>query len=204
MKLYFVRHGESEANRLHVISNRGDRYGLTPTGQQQAQVLAEKLKLLPISAIFTSHLCRAIATAEILSQGVGQPYQITDALREYDCGILEGKSDPESWQLHQEIADDWLLHQNWHRRPDQGESFLDIRDRFLPFMETLTQDASLANAHILLVGHGGLFKLMLPLILPNIDSSFASIQGINHTDCIIAELQPDGFRCLQWGEIHFG
>ncbi len=29
MQLYFVRHGESEANRLHVISNRDDRYGLT-------------------------------------------------------------------------------------------------------------------------------------------------------------------------------
>lgn len=76
--------------------------------------------------------------------------------------------------------------------------------RFLPFIATLTQDASLANAHILLVSHGGLFKLMLPLILSNIDTSFVSTQGINHTDYIIAELQPDEFRCLQWGEIHFG
>ncbi|UIE37732.1 histidine phosphatase family protein [Leptodesmis sichuanensis] len=166
--------------------------------------MAEKLKSVPISAIFTSPLCRAVETATILSQVLGLPYQITDAPREYDCGILEGKSDPESWQLHQAIANDWLLNQNWHRRPDQGESFLDIRNRFLPFIATLTQDASLANAHILLVSHGGLFKLMLPLILSNIDTSFTSTQGINHTDYIIAELQPDGFRCLQGGEIHFG
>jgi len=66
MKLYFVRHGESAANRLHVISNRCERlrrakryrYGLTPTGQHQAQALAEKLKLLPIFVIFTSPLGR--------------------------------------------------------------------------------------------------------------------------------------------------
>ncbi|MFM7449308.1 MAG: histidine phosphatase family protein [Leptolyngbyaceae cyanobacterium] len=202
MRVYFVRHGESAANTLKIISNRGDYYGLTPTGQQQSQALAEKLKPFPISAIFTSPLCRAIETAKILSQTLELPYQITDTLREYDCGILEGKSDPESWQLHQEIADDWALHQNWHRRPDQGESFLDIKNRFLPFIASLTQDASLANAQILLVGHGGLFKQMLPLILTNIEPPFVIAQGISHTDCIIAELQPDGFRCLQWGEIH--
>ena len=42
--------------------------------------------------------------ADILSHALGQPYQITEALREYDCDILEGKSDPESWQLHPAIA----------------------------------------------------------------------------------------------------
>jgi broad specificity phosphatase PhoE len=204
MQLYFVRHGESEANRLHVISNRGDRYGLTPTGQQQAQALAEKLKLFPISAIFTSPLRRAIATTEILSHVLGLPYHITDALREYDCGILEGQSDPESWQLHQAIANDWLLHHNWERRPEQGENFVDIKNRFLPFIEALTQNTSLTEAHILLIGHGGLFKLMLPLILTNIDFPFVAEQGISHTDCITAELHPDGFRCFQWGEIYLG
>ena len=32
MKLYFVRHGESEANVLGVISNRGFQHPLTDTG----------------------------------------------------------------------------------------------------------------------------------------------------------------------------
>lgn len=209
MRIYFVRHGESDANRLHVISNRGERlrrakryrYGLTPTGQQQVHTLAKILQQYPISAIFTSPLCRAVETAEILSHTLDLPYQITDALREYDCGILEGKSDPESWQLHQEIAEDWLLHHNWERRPDQGESFLDIKHRFLPFIEQLTQPASLHDKHMLLVGHGGLFKLMLPLILTNIDVPFVTQHPISHTDCIIAELQPNGLQCLQWGEI---
>ena len=199
MKLYFVRHGESEANRLHIISNRGDHYGLTPTGRQQAHTLAKILQQHPISAMFTSPLCRAIETAEILSHLLGKPYQITEALREYDCGILEGKSDPASWQLHQDIANDWLLNQNWERHPDQGERLLDIKNRFLPFIDTLTHDISLAEAHILLVGHGGLFKLMLPLLLTNIEPPFVVGQGINHTDCIIVERQPNGFRCLQWG-----
>jgi broad specificity phosphatase PhoE len=97
-----------------------------------------------------------------------------------------------------------LVSGDLNRRPDRGESFLVIKNRFLPFIETLTQDASLANAHILLVGHGGLFKLMLPLILTNIEDPFVPAQGISHTDCIITEPQPDGFKCLQWGKIHLG
>ncbi len=202
MQLYFVRHGESDANRLQVISNRHDCYGLTPRGQQQAQALAEKLKPVPIAAIFTSPLCRAVETAAILSQALGPPYQITDALREYDCGILEGKSDPASWQLHQEIAEDWRLRQNWQRRPDQGESFLDIKNRFLPLITSLIEDPYLAHVPILLVGHGGLFQLMLPLVLANIDGPFVTHHPIAHTDCIMAELQPHGLHCRQWGELH--
>src|SRR6476646_8171101 len=43
MKLYFVRHGESEANLLREISNRGTRHGLTAKGRAQATALAQSL-----------------------------------------------------------------------------------------------------------------------------------------------------------------
>ena len=121
MRLYFVRHGESEANILRVISNRGYRYGLTARGQQQAAALAQHLQHVPISGIFSSPLRRAVETADILSRALGRSYHITDALCEYDCGILENKSDDESWRLPHNIAADWILHKHWHRKPDQGE-----------------------------------------------------------------------------------
>lgn len=114
----------------------------------------------------------AIETAEVLSHALGQSYQITDALHEYDCGILEGKSNAKSWQLHQEIANDWLLYQDWECRPNQGKSFLDIKKRFLPFIETLAKNHSLIDSHILLISHGGVFKLMLFLVLTNIEVIF--------------------------------
>jgi broad specificity phosphatase PhoE len=43
VNLYFIRHGESEANTRHVISNRESNFHLTPTGRQQIEALAEKL-----------------------------------------------------------------------------------------------------------------------------------------------------------------
>jgi len=201
VKLYFVRHGESEANTLRVISNRESPYGLTAVGKQQAVTLADRLKDIPITAIFSSPVLRARETAEILSQSFNEPYQITEALREYDCGILEEKSDEESWRLHSEIAEDWTINHNHLRKLEGGENYLEIKKRFVPFVESFTQNGLHAEDRILLVSHGGLLQLMLPEIFSNIDHAFVRSHGIGHTQCIIAEQSPDGLLCSQWGDI---
>jgi len=198
MKLYFVRHGESEANTQHIVSNRESPFHLTTVGRQRAETLAERLKDIPFAIIFSSPILRARETADILSKTLDTPYQISEALREYDCGILEGKSDDVSWMLHRKYFNDWTLHQNYISKPEGGESFVDIQDRFLPFTVSLKHNKA---DNILLIGHGGLFQLMLPLILTNIDNDFVRTHGIGHTECIVAELSADGFACRQWGDI---
>lgn len=203
MKLYFVRHGESEANTRHVISNRASSFALTSLGREQAHALARRLGDVPVTALFSSPVRRARETAEILAGSLGLPYQVTEALREYDCGILEEKSDTESWRLHSEIAEDWVSHHNHSRKPEGGESFLDIRNRFVPFIEHLTRHASNRHDHILLVGHGGLFHLMLPLILTNVDVSFVKSHGMGHTETVLAEQRLKDLICLQWGSFKF-
>ena len=202
MKLYFVRHGESEANTRHIISNRAAQLGLTSLGIQQAKALAEKLSDVHITAIFCSPVFRARETADILSASFGVSYQVTEALREYNCGILEDQSDEESWRLHREYFESWTLHQNYQNKPEGGECFLDIQNRFVPFFENLARTCS-EKDHILLIGHGGLFHLMLPLILTNIDNEFVRGHGIRHTECIIAQLLGDNLVCEQWGDVQF-
>ncbi len=189
MQLYFVRHGESQANRLHIISNRDLPHGLTSTGQAQAAALAKQLSSVPITHIFTSPLLRATQTAKILSDILGLPYQITDALREYDCGILEGKSDQTSWQHHRQLRIDWLHHHRWEQRIDQGESFHDIQGRFLPFIYQLVQQFQSTDSNLLLMGHGGLYACMLPLILENIKFTMADTWPFPHTGHVLATLK---------------
>ena len=203
MRLYFVRHGESEANTLRVISNRESQYGLTTLGKQQAAMLAVQLKPVPFTAMYSSPILRARETAEIFAQAIGLEFQITEALREYDCGILEDKSDEDSWKLHSEIAEDWIQNQNHMRKPDGGENFLEIKKRFLPFIESFTQNRFHQEKHILFVTHGGLLQLMMPEALTNIDPVFVRSNGIRHTQCIIAEQSPTGFFCVQWGDVKF-
>ena len=201
MKLYFVRHGESEANLQHVISNYASPFGLTELGRQQVHALAERLKELPITTMYSSPVLRAMDTADILYQALSLPYRVTEALREYHCGVLEGQSDEESWRLHRQYYEDWTLRHDYLSKPEGGESFEDIQKRFLPFIESLKRDE---DEHILLVGHGGLLHLMLPLVLTNIDNDFVNAHGIGHTECVVAELRADGFVCEQWGDIQLG
>ena len=92
MRLYFTRHGESQANLLHEISNRGLRYGLSSKGREQAHALTQHLEGQGITKIYSSPLLRAIETSIILANSLKLDYEITDALREYECGILEGLS----------------------------------------------------------------------------------------------------------------
>lgn len=200
MRLYFVRHGESEANTRHIISNRESPLGLTPLGRAQANALAERLKNITFSAIFSSPVFRARETADILSTSFSIPYQIAESLREYDCGILEDRSDEESWRLHREYFEDWTLRQQYTNKPEGGECFLDIQNRFLPFITSLENHA---DKHILLIGHGGLFHLMMPLLFSNIDNYFVSSHGMDHTECVIGERLSNEWLCEQWGDIQF-
>lgn len=55
----------------------------------------------------------------------------------------------------------------------------------------------------MLVGHGGLFQLMLPLLLINVDVACAKSQGLGHTETILAEQGQNGLVCLQWGPVRF-
>lgn len=172
MRIYFVRHGESEANILHVISNKGLKHGLTEQGRKQAIDLADKLRGTLVRRIYSSPILRAVQTAAILSDKLSVPFESVDALREYDCGVVEGRSDDFSWNMYNRVAQDWL-EGRWESRIEGGESFLDIRARFCPFIEELMRKYHGSSENIVLVGHGGIYRHMLPLILKNIDAIFS-------------------------------
>lgn len=198
MRLYFTRHGESQANLLHEISNRGLRYGLSSKGREQAHALTQHLEGQGITKIYSSPLLRAIETSIILANSLKLDYEITDALREYDCGILEGRSDDEAWQGWQALFDAWVIHKDFQRRMPDGESFNDIRARFMPFIEGLIQVYGDTDTTIACVAHGGLYWMMLPLVLSNVTTQLIRQYGFDYTACIVAESRPSGLVCIKW------
>lgn len=200
MILYFVRHGESEANLLQEFSNRGLKHGLTEKGRQQAEALAKKLRPAGITHLYTSPLLRAVQTTEILSNALGLPFTPDEALREYDVGVLEGRSDPQSWRLFRQVLDGWLAGRGREQGLPEGESFEDIRRRFAPFIERLVKHHGGQPGGIVLIGHGGLFLCMLPLLLSNVDVNFATSHPLGHTGLVAAEPRSEGLVCLTWGE----
>lgn len=198
MRLYFTRHGESEANLSHVFSNRGFKHPLTPRGIAQAQALAAHLASHSITQIFSSPLQRAIQTSEILSHALQVPVVIAAALREWDVGIFEDTDDQRGWEMHRQIQHDWFVHKHLDHKLPGGESFLDIQARFVPFIQQLIQAAAYPSAAVVLVGHGGLYHAMLPLILQNIDYAFVTQHPFDNTAYALAETHQDGIYCREW------
>ena len=198
MKIYFTRHGESHANVLRQISNRGLTHPLTRTGRQQAAALADKLRDRAIARIYSSPMLRAIETGIIVADRLEVDYEVVDGLREYDCGIAEGRADETGWQMWQALFDDWSIQKRWERRIEGGENFYDVRDRFVPLVEGLVSQYGATDANLLCVAHGGVLWMMLPLVLANVDNDLMAKYGFANTTLIVSELGPDGLRCIEW------
>ncbi len=199
MRLFFTRHGESEANVIREISNRGYRHGLTEKGRRQAVELAEKIRGAGVTRIYTSPLQRAVETAQILSRALGVPYEVADALREFDCGIAEGRADPEAWALWKSDWVEWFELGNLAYRIEGGESYLDIQARFIPFIEGLVAEKGQTADSLVLIGHGGTFACMLKnvLVIPRLAELPAELPFPN-TGYVLAETRPEGLVCLEW------
>ena len=198
MRIYFARHGESQANLLHEISNRGLRHGLTRKGREQAHLLGESLSNHGIMYIYSSPILRAIETSIILANQLNVDYEIVDGLREYDCGLVEGHADEDSWQQWHMLFDSWTVKKQWQQCIEGGETFFDIRNRFVPFVDGLINKFDGTETKVLCVAHGGIYRLMLPLIFKNYDEKILEQQGIEYTSYIISEVYSGDLFCVEW------
>lgn len=198
---YFVRHGESEANLVREFSNTGMKHGLTALGRQQIYATVKKLNHINCLAIFSSPLLRAIQSSEIFSNFFKIRFEIIEALKEFDTGILEGRSDKKSWDMYNNILNEWLIYENWDKKLDEGESYNDIKTRFIPFLNTVKYKYSKQHGSIIFIGHSGTFKCMLPLILSNVDSEFVQDHDIQHAGYVCAEMADKNIKCNLWDAI---
>ena len=197
LRLYFIRHGESEANQLHVFSNRDLPHGLTHTGRAQMEGLAGGMRGIAFAAMFASPVLRARQSAKILSTQLLLDYTTTQALAEFDMGVLEGMSDAASWRQYEALLDAWLIRREWHARIEGGESFDDVRSRFMPFIDSLRRKTP--RGSVLLIGHGAMLVCMLPQLLSNVSPEFARERSIGHAEVVIAESCDDHLVCVSWG-----
>ena len=202
MRILFSRHGESEANIQHIISNRDLPHKLTKVGVSQALALAETLTDWNVKKIITSPILRAQETAEIVAETLGLHPTISAALREFDCGLMEGRKDEEAWAAHLAVIHAWDEERDYERRilPD-GESFNDMKARFLPFITDLIAKNIHLSDDILLISHGGMLHQMLPLIFANVDRAFTKHHPLGNCDLVVAHPQNEKLVCSGWAGV---
>src|SRR5688572_8709829 len=90
ISFYFLRHGESESNRLKIVAGSMD-VELTDAGREQARAAIDLVRPLGITHVVSSNLRRARETAAIVSRALALPHLVIPELGERNWGELEGK-----------------------------------------------------------------------------------------------------------------
>ena len=92
--LYLVRHGQTTDNVAQIM--QGQRQGqLTPEGESQIGILADKLANVRFDAFVSSDLRRAIDSCSIIARRHDMEVLTTPLLRERDWGDFTGRFIPE-------------------------------------------------------------------------------------------------------------
>lgn len=150
MKLYLVRHGQTDWNTGEVKAQGQTDIPLNSTGVAQAEALRDKIRGMEFDVCYVSPLSRARQTAEIITEG---KYELIfdDLLMERYFGELEGTS-PKTWNFD-----------SFDRRVNYGEQgvepVLTILERAEKFLERVRRENA-SDARVLVVAHGTLIKML--------------------------------------------
>jgi broad specificity phosphatase PhoE len=175
--LYFVRHGESEANAARRFAGQSDS-PLTERGRRQAEAVAEELAKVKFDRIVSSDLSRTRDTAEVIARRQGIGVEVIPELREIDVGERTGTPFDEARGLPNWSDDGFVA---W----PGGETLDGVLARVLGAIDRLTRESP--GKTILVVGHGGVNRILISHflgILPKLDRSPATNTNISvvHTN----------------------
>ena len=161
MKLWLVRHGETEANVAGLYSGHAPT-PLTEQGQMQAHRLGNMLNQVPFDRVLCSELERTQHTARLLLGERQIPLAPHSLLNEMFFGDWEMRHHRDLQHEDAENYAAWCA--DWqHAAPTNGESFQHFAHRVRTFAEKLTHDPQ--PDHLLIVGHKGGLSLLIALLL---------------------------------------
>ncbi len=170
VKLYIIRHAESEANRSRIMASRMP-FPLTVEGRADSELIATELKeLVSIDKIISSPLIRAKQTAVAFSSVYSLDINIDDRILEQELGKFSGMT-YDQVKTYSDYETNTLNRWNW--TPEGGgESYADIAKRITSFFNDLDVND---NNNILIVTHAVAFRLIRAVLentLPIYPESF--------------------------------
>ncbi len=152
IKLYVVRHGQTQHNVAGIIQGHTDS-PLTALGKSQARRTAKRLEEIRFDAIYTSDLGRAVATARIIAKKQNCEIIKTENLRESYMGEVQGLTRDLFEAKYPGAYERWIS-DSVHNRPPGAESIDDIIARCKAFTDKLVAEYP-DDSKILAVTHGG-------------------------------------------------
>ena len=160
MKLYIIRHAETEYNRKGIIQGSEVDSDINDVGEVQANSFYEYYKDKNFDKIYVSDLKRTFQTIRRFTEK-GSSYEKLKEFNEISWGVNQGKSD--DLEDYAKLIDTWLAG-NLDNKFEEGESPNEMSVRLVKgFNKVLDDD----HDTVLLCIHGRALRILLSKIIDN-------------------------------------
>jgi len=202
MRIYLMRHGETDWNEKKKLQGQSD-IPLNEFGRELAVKTAEGLRDVDFDAVFASPLVRAWETARIVVDGRKLPVMTDERLKEICFGEGEGqdinlaKRDP-NHPMH-----NFFCSPGCYVPLEGGETFAQARERGRSFFAERILPLEGSCENILIVAHGAFNRTVLNRIADIPDEEFWRISLPNCAVSILA-LEKGALSILEESRVYYG
>lgn len=161
--LYFVRHGQTDANVANVFAGCGTDAMLTEEGKSQALATGEALSDIDFSAVYTSEMTRTQDTANLILSKNDYADEIcavpVRGLNDLNWGELEGLTADEVFSLYPDYSEDLYIGTILDASfvsPINAENKATVVNRFNYVMFSLVSANARSESNVLIVGHSSM------------------------------------------------
>ncbi len=197
--IYFIRHGQSEANTDDVF--QGPDSPLTKLGEEQARFVGERIKGVDAEVVITSPMPRAQQTADIIADLTNLPIEQNALVREYlpptSLVGVSRTSDKGRTYVLQMLQN--LDNPKWHYEDE--ENYHEMHDRAV---ELLTQLEERDEEKILIVTHVGILRVALTAMMTEFEPDAVTARRLMrfmkpmNTGITVCAYYPDAVRRSKW------
>jgi probable phosphoglycerate mutase len=191
-KIYIVRHGETDFNRMSIVQGSGVDTDLNENGKQQAELFFRRYGSIPFGHVFTSALKRSQQSVKgFIDKGL--PHTALAALNEICWGDFEGK-----YQTEEEKKVYWDMIAKWSQgeldlKINNGESPREMAERQKPAIAAIL---SCPANDILVCMHG---RAMKSLLCQMLDVPLTRMEEFQHVNmCLyLLEWVDEGLKLVK-------
>ena len=190
-RFYLIRHGETDWNKGGRYQGRTN-IQLNDAGVEQARLLGERFKYLPLDVVYVSPLDRAVATAEPVAVSHGLTHIKDEHFIEINFGEWEGHTIEELSEKFGRAYTDFFKDPFDHPVPGEG-SFQIAMERAIEGFNILAERHKGQNVAI--ISHGGLLRVMLVGLL-EMGDAFYRKTWMTNTSITMLDVMEGGRKLL--------
>ncbi len=191
--IYLIRHCETQGNRQRLFQGRIDM-DISEEGARQLERLAERFREVPLAAVYTSPLLRAVRTAEAVGRYHDLPLIKDDDLIEIDGGCWESRHWADLPAFDPEQSRRWL-EEPWNFHTSGGESMRAVYDRMSRALRRVARECEGGQAAV--VSHGCAIRNALCFAKGWPVEKLNKVNWCDNTGVCVLEAADGAFRVLK-------